>query len=136
MNKTCEICHKQGKYKCPTCLIFYCSVPCCKKHRENNCQVGQSVESFEKDVEVHDVLKKRKFDTSASTVSEERLKCLKTDEDVNKLLTNNHLKNLLVAVDKSENADEIMQKAMQEPIFVEFADACLKVVDPDLEENT
>lgn len=37
----------------------------------------------------------------------------------------------MVTVDTADNAEEIMQKAMQEPIFVEFADACLKVVDPE-----
>lgn len=54
-----------------------------------------------------------------------------TSEEVTKLLTNSHLRNLLVTVDNSENSQEIMQKAMQEPIFVEFADACLKVVEPE-----
>lgn len=53
-----------------------------------------------------------------------------TNEEVTKLLTNTHLRNLLVTMDSSENAEEIMQKAMQEPIFVEFADVCLKVVEP------
>lgn len=54
-----------------------------------------------------------------------------TNDEVTKLLTNTHLRNLLVTVDNSENPVEIMQKAMQEPIFVEFADACLKVVEPE-----
>lgn len=54
-----------------------------------------------------------------------------TSEEVTKLLTNSHLRNLLVTVDNSQNPEEIMQKAMQEPIFVEFADACLKVAEPD-----
>lgn len=56
---------------------------------------------------------------------------LESNEEVTKLLTNNHLRNLLVTVDSSKNPEEIMQKAMQEPIFVEFADACLKVVEPE-----
>lgn len=58
-----------------------------------------------------------------------------TNEEVTKLLTNTHLRNLLITVDNSENPEEIMQKAMQEPIFVEFADACLKVVEPESKEN-
>lgn len=46
-----------------------------------------------------------------------------------KLLTNKHLQDLLQTIDQSEDPEKIMQKAMQEPLFVEFADACLKVVD-------
>lgn len=61
---------------------------------------------------------------------------LETNEEVTKLLTSSHLRNLLVTVDNSEHAEEIMQKAMQEPIFVEFADACLKVVKPEELEET
>lgn len=60
---------------------------------------------------------------------------LGNNEEVNKLLTNHHLRNLLVTVDDAKNAEEIMQKAMQEPIFVEFADACLKVVDSKNEKD-
>lgn len=35
-----------------------------------------------------------------------------------------------MVIDKAEDAEKIMQEAMQEPIFVEFADACLRIVDP------
>jgi hypothetical protein len=39
MERLCAVCKGEGKYKCPICLIFYCSVQCCKKHRENECDV-------------------------------------------------------------------------------------------------
>jgi hypothetical protein len=45
------------------------------------------------------------------------------------ILQNPHLQELLVAVDRSPNPDRTMQLAMQEPLFVEFADECLKVVE-------
>lgn len=60
---------------------------------------------------------------------------LESNEEVTKLLTNSHLRNLLITVDNSQSPEEIMQKAMQEPIFVEFADACLKVVEPDVSKQ-
>lgn len=56
---------------------------------------------------------------------------LDSDTEVNNLLANKHLRDLLMVIDKASNAEKIMQEAMQEPIFVEFADACLKVVDPE-----
>nr|CAI5839960.1 unnamed protein product [Callosobruchus analis] len=134
MNKICDICQKEGKYKCPTCLIFYCSVTCCRKHRENKCEVLKRDEKEDDKNEL--IVKKRKLEsTESDTVPEEKLELLKSSEEVNKLLGNNHLRNLLVVIDKSENAEEVMQKAMQEPIFVEFADACLKVVEPEVERD-
>lgn len=38
---------------------------------------------------------------------------------------------MLTAIDKSQNATEAMKAAMLEPIFVEFADECLKIVEPE-----
>lgn len=140
MNKTCEICQKEARYKCPTCLIFYCSVPCCKKHRQNKCEVIQRDDPDEQTEAENLIVKKRKIEPLAkeAAVTDDKLKLLNTNEEVNSLLSNSHLRNLLSTIDKADNADEVMQKAMQEPIFVEFADACLKVVEPrpETEENT
>jgi hypothetical protein len=46
------------------------------------------------------------------------------------ILQNPHLQELLVSVDRSPNAERAMQLAMQEPLFVEFADECLKIIEP------
>lgn len=55
---------------------------------------------------------------------------LENSDEVKNLLTNPHLRDLLVTIDQAENAEQIMQKAMLEAIFVEFADACIKAVEP------
>jgi len=37
----CEVCcaeGSQGKYKCPTCHLRYCSVACCRTHKETPCE--------------------------------------------------------------------------------------------------
>lgn len=54
---------------------------------------------------------------------------------VEMLKGNPHLRNLLSTIDKSNDPEDIMQKAMQEPLFVEFADACLEVIDPQKDED-
>ncbi|XP_060521914.1 zinc finger HIT domain-containing protein 3 [Cylas formicarius] len=123
MNKTCSICGGNGVYKCPICLIFYCSVKCCKKHREDKCEV---IQREEKPIEKSN----EKPEKSKEEISAERLELLKNSDEVKQLLTNKHLQDLLITIDQAENAEEIMQKAMLEPIFVEFADACLKAVEP------
>ncbi|CAH1183143.1 unnamed protein product [Phaedon cochleariae] len=139
MIKTCEICSKEGKYKCPTCLIHYCSVNCFKTHKENNkCEVATVSKKVDQDGDQpkkeNPTRREVKIDETDSTIPQSTLEMLKTNKEVKDLLDNPHLRNLLVTIDESENAEEIMQKAMQEPIFVEFADACLKVVEPK-EEN-
>lgn len=45
------------------------------------------------------------------------------------LLKNADLQNMLKAVDSAENAADAMNKAMKDPMFAEFADECLKVVE-------
>ncbi|ESQ54360.1 hypothetical protein EUTSA_v10026155mg [Eutrema salsugineum] len=42
---TCEICVKVvSKYKCPSCLVPYCSLGCFKKHKETPCAKPSSTE--------------------------------------------------------------------------------------------
>ena len=46
------------------------------------------------------------------------------------VLQNPHLRQLLVTVDSAEDKAKAMKEAMQEPLFVEFADQCLKIIEP------
>lgn len=60
---------------------------------------------------------------------------LGSDEQIKDMLKNKHLRSLLKVVDDARNVEEIMQKAMLEPIFVEFADACLKIVEQGVDND-
>lgn len=44
------------------------------------------------------------------------------------ILANPHLRNIILKIDKSDNPANLMQKAMMEPIFREFADSCLSLL--------
>ena len=44
-------------------------------------------------------------------------------------LGNKHLRELLVAIDSSPNPGEKLDEAMQIPIFTEFMDVCMKVIE-------
>lgn len=61
-------------------------------------------------------------------------------EPLKELLQNKHLQEFLSNLDSAPNAWKAMQYAMHEPLFVEFANECLKVVQPheenELEENS
>ncbi|KAF5308076.1 hypothetical protein FQR65_LT06451 [Abscondita terminalis] len=123
--KFCVVCkNEDGKYKCPTCLVYYCSVACCNQHRANKCTLAKRKEEGL-------IPDSNKYEhTTRDTVPIKKLKLLESEETLKNILHNSHLRNLLTTIDKSKNPEDIMQKAMLEPIFVEFADACLKVVEP------
>ena len=44
-------------------------------------------------------------------------------------LGNKHLRELLLAIDSSPNPGEKLDEAMQIPIFTEFMDVCMKVIE-------
>lgn len=52
------------------------------------------------------------------------------NQELKNILCNRHLRDMLSAIDSSSNPAAAMQHAMLEPIFVEFADECLKVIEP------
>lgn len=62
---------------------------------------------------------------------------LEQTEAVKNLLYNPHLRKLLSEIDTSYNPGRAIQAAMMEPLFLEFANECLKVIDPgsDAEED-
>lgn len=45
------------------------------------------------------------------------------------LLHNKHLRQFLNEIDTAPNAWRAMQTAMMEPLFIEFADECLQIVE-------
>lgn len=135
--KRCEVCSaKTAKYKCPKCRLKYCSVGCYKTHQSQQCQPveaphRQAVEDAEEHVPQHQVL----FPTD-DTVPSRTLEKLRECEELKNLLGNPHLRDLLREVDGAANAGAAMRRAMLEPIFTEFADAALGVVEPDMQAST
>lgn len=49
-------------------------------------------------------------------------------EELRDLLRNPHLRRLLRSIDGADSKREAMKDAMHEPLFIEFSDQCLKVV--------
>jgi zinc finger HIT domain-containing protein 3 len=72
--------------------------------------------------------------TTVDTVPPEKLAQLGQSEKIKELLKNPHLRNFLVEVNSAHNSWSAMKLAMMEPIFLEFADECMNIVEP--QENT
>ncbi|XP_017268043.1 zinc finger HIT domain-containing protein 3 [Kryptolebias marmoratus] len=134
----CNVCSEETpKYRCPTCKIRYCSLGCYKKHKDI-CLPDEKPASLNPDSKdadspvsaepwsVDDLLHE---DDIIDKVPMQRLQMLGQSKDLRDLLCNPHLRRLLRSVDGAERKDEAMKAAMQEPLFVEFSDQCLKIVE-------
>ncbi|OWF40253.1 zinc finger HIT domain-containing protein 3-like [Mizuhopecten yessoensis] len=146
----CQVCEEEtSKYKCPKCALQYCSVGCYKNHKETNCVSLQETkkpecsstvttegsQSYDKEM---DILFKPEDDEEATedTLSVHQLQQLGKCPDLHKLLENPHLRDMMTGLTKADNPRTAMDKAMQEPIFTEFVDQCLNIVeDKDCEDS-
>ncbi|KAL7838118.1 hypothetical protein AOLI_G00265220 [Acnodon oligacanthus] len=143
----CGVCSEQiPKYRCPTCRIRYCSLGCFKKHKsEDSCeQVKECAapvtttlpdalqSSADQPWTVDDLLDEG---SESDRVPLEKLRQLGESEALLTVLQNPHLRELLMTVDSAEDKAKAMKKAMKEPLFVEFADQCLKIIEPTEEGN-
>ncbi|XP_014246308.1 zinc finger HIT domain-containing protein 3 [Cimex lectularius] len=124
--KICIVCSKEDSlYKCPKCLSPYCTSCCFKKHKSDGCEEAKKIVCPEPP------RKKYKHFTE-DTVPIEKLELLKTNKKLLEILENHHLRRIMEDIDNArstEDSKRLIQDAMVEPIFVEFADECLRVVE-------
>ncbi|KOB64469.1 Zinc finger HIT domain-containing protein 3 [Operophtera brumata] len=124
---TCIQCGETSKYKCPTCQQPYCSVACFKEHKQTPClkptEPPRELDSIKEPTSEYD-------HPTEDTVPLHKLKLLEQSAGLKKCLEEPYMRELLETLDKAYNPDSLIQEYMQEPIFTEFVDACLKVVQP------
>ncbi|XP_075024508.1 glucosaminyl-phosphatidylinositol-acyltransferase PIGW isoform X4 [Calonectris borealis] len=125
--RPCGVCGAAGaaKYRCPRCAAAYCSVPCCRTHKER-CTPEPKREQERERAAAGQV-----FPGGPNRGGQHAGE----SEELRSLLLNPHLRQLLLTVDQAEDKSSLMKKYMQEPLFVEFADCCLRIVEPPEKEN-
>lgn len=55
-------------------------------------------------------------------------------QELRNMLHNKHLREMMKEIDSSEDPGKLLVQAMQIPIFTEFVDECLRIVEPQ-DEN-
>uniref|UniRef100_A0A182LZM5 Zinc finger HIT domain-containing protein 3 n=1 Tax=Anopheles culicifacies TaxID=139723 RepID=A0A182LZM5_9DIPT len=137
MHGECDICNtNERKYRCKTCYIHYCSVTCYKKHQEQPCVAPKPDPAPETASTQEDcVTKKILLFSTVDTVPAEKLELLGQSESLKNLLYNPHLRQLLTEIDSARDGMNAIKVAMMEPLFVEFADECLRLVEPEVDET-
>ncbi|NWR34202.1 ZNHI3 protein, partial [Tachuris rubrigastra] len=133
-----------GRYRCPRCAGTYCSVRCCRTHRERCAPHPNRERDKEQEPpaappspahgpwSLEDILGE---EDEQDRVPLQKLKLLGESEELRALLLNPHLRQLLLTIDQAEDKSSLMRRFMQEPLFVEFADCCLRIVEPPEKEN-
>uniref|UniRef100_A0A3Q3JUP1 Zinc finger HIT domain-containing protein 3 n=1 Tax=Monopterus albus TaxID=43700 RepID=A0A3Q3JUP1_MONAL len=131
----CGVCSDEtSKYTCPRCKIRYCSLGCYKRHKDTCLPVEQPTPTVHQAKgavstepwPVEDLLNE---DNITDKVPLQRLQLLGQSKELRDLLCNPHLRQLLRSIDSADSKEDAMKAAMQEPLFVEFSDQCLKIVE-------
>ncbi|NXM53521.1 ZNHI3 protein, partial [Illadopsis cleaveri] len=140
----CAECGARGaaRYRCPRCGSAYCSVPCCRTHRERCTPeprrereaAGQGSPPCPSHGPwgLEDILSE---EDEQDRVPLQKLQLLGESEQLRDLLLNPHLRQLLLSIERARDKGSLLRKLMQEPLFVEFADCCLAIVEPPEKEN-
>lgn len=102
---------------------------CYKQHKSQPCSSPQLSEEPSNSNEHQNVIKREYQFPTEDTVPVEKLEELRHSEELKEVLKNPHVRNIMIAIMNSSNPTEAIALAMKEPIFVEMADACLKVVE-------
>lgn len=107
---------------------------CYKAHKEiGKCEAIQQPED---DETIEDRLPaKINVFTTVETVPQERLQELAKSVAIKEMLKNPHLKNFLQEINSAPNPWNAMKLAMMEPLFIEFADECLRAVEMTEDEH-
>jgi hypothetical protein len=133
--RLCEVCNQeQYKYKCPTCRITYCSVPCFKRHKQEPCQAPpQAVATTQpfSQPQSHEA----DDDKDNDLLSEQTLNSLAVNRTLQSMLSNPHLRAMLDTIDSSRQPGQEVKAAMAIPIFQEFADECLRHCGVDVGQD-
>uniref|UniRef100_G1SEC0 Zinc finger HIT domain-containing protein n=1 Tax=Oryctolagus cuniculus TaxID=9986 RepID=G1SEC0_RABIT len=144
----CVICLEKPKYRCPSCRVPYggavwlrsfseqCNPetrPVEKKRSAVSAKTTKPVENQDNDDSVADFLNS---DEEEDRVSLQNLRNLGESATLRSLLLNPHLRQLIISLDQGDDKAKLMRDYMQEPLFVEFADCCLGIVEPSLKEDS
>ncbi|KAL1546654.1 zinc finger HIT domain-containing protein 3-like [Salvia divinorum] len=131
--KKCQVCEDaQSKYKCPTCLITYCSVACFRKHKEVPCQKTESL----KEEKVYPSSTTNDYqppyvDEPSEVLQESQLQSVASSNEIRDLVKYEKLQKLIHSIDCSADPESELDKAMEEESFSQFAEKILSTIVPD-----
>ncbi|KAG0477229.1 hypothetical protein HPP92_014070 [Vanilla planifolia] len=125
--RQCEVCQDRlYKYKCPSCLMPYCSLECFKRHKENCCSMSSSPQ--EETISL--MLPNRSFvvDETSWILGSEQLKCIAESIGIQDALKDKELQKLIQKIDSSSEPEEELDKAKERDGFLQFTEKILSII--------
>ncbi|KAK1267280.1 hypothetical protein QJS04_geneDACA000131 [Acorus gramineus] len=127
--RKCEVCRDaDSKYKCPSCLLPYCSIPCFKKHKEIPCTKPPSPQSNPAPISHNGT--SYQIDEDNCVLKRSQLESIAASNEIRDALRNDELRKSILKIDSSKDAFEELDKAMEGQNFKEFADKILCLLSP------
>ncbi|XP_065638972.1 uncharacterized protein LOC111998646 isoform X2 [Quercus suber] len=124
--RKCEVCNEAlSKYKCPSCLVPYCSLVCFKKHKEIPC--AKPVSSEEKPTPVPESLVERPLtaEQPGDVLQKLQLEAIASSSEIRDALKDGNLQKLIYNIDGSPDAENELDKAMGVEVFRTFTEKIL-----------
>ncbi|KAK4582669.1 hypothetical protein RGQ29_025748 [Quercus rubra] len=139
--RKCEVCNEAlSKYKCPSCLVPYCSLVCFKKHKEIPC--AKPVSSEEKSrisglplmsqvtgdlSPVPESLVERPLtaEQPGDVLQKLQLEAIASSSEIRDALKDGNLQKLIYNIDGSPDAENELDKAMGVEEFRTFTEKIL-----------
>ncbi|KAG5514693.1 hypothetical protein RHGRI_035924 [Rhododendron griersonianum] len=131
--KKCGVCDEaESKYKCPNCLIPYCSLVCFKKHKEVPCVKPESSAAEVKLTSGVVVHAERPYhvDEPGEVLQQLQLQSIASSSEIRDALKDEELQKLICNIDCSPDAVNEIDKAMELDIFRIFTDKILSTISP------
>ena len=131
--KECTVCHKVGApYKCSKCRDPYCSVSCCKTHKDSCIAIvieANKPTKEEKSNEIPRIGSKLVTSDSAVLLNSDQLAALDKNGDIQSLIRSTRLTSHIMQVDSASDRQGTLKRMRQNvPEFDEFIGKVLKVV--------
>ncbi|XWS31325.1 hypothetical protein CRYUN_Cryun23aG0067100 [Craigia yunnanensis] len=149
-SRQCQVCNQaQSKYKCPSCLVPYCSLACFKRHKETPCVKPESTKEKSvttnvkpestNDVETpyvkpesseerstaspgFQVERKLEVEDPNEVLQILQMQAIASSSEVREALKDEHFQKLISDIDSSPDAMNELDKAMGVDVFRIFSD--------------
>ncbi|ODN04390.1 Zinc finger HIT domain-containing protein 3 [Orchesella cincta] len=124
-----ECCKPVASYKCSTCYAKYCSVECCKTHKDK-CSSNSRLKKVETEATDLHLGFKRRYDyafPTEDTIPLSKLMELKDDERLQCLVGSSRLRALVSKLNEAPNPQRTFSNIMKDPEFRALSNVILQV---------
>ncbi|CAH9073652.1 unnamed protein product [Cuscuta europaea] len=131
--RKCGVCDEaQSKYKCPNCVIHYCSLACFKKHKEIPCEklISSSEGKLASTLPALNVDEPVYVHDQSEELKQSQFESLASSSEIREALRSEEIQKLICSIDSSKDAESELEKAMQKEEFHMLCQKILSAINP------